>query len=107
MSCSITNPLGCVSSAASSVAGDAFSSIAHDFAKAADGTINWLWGQMGSSTSVHLGGAGFNLDASAPPPPAGTSRRASACTRYTMTRTACAGRFQRRKPRSAALLWIN
>src|ERR1700733_11110073 len=62
MACSITHPLGCVSSAASSVAGDAFSSIAHDFAKAADSAINWLWGQMGSSTAVHLGGAGFNLD---------------------------------------------
>ena len=62
MSCSITNPLDCVTSAAKSVAGDAFSAIAHDFGKAADSTINWLWGQLSSATAVHLGGPGFTLD---------------------------------------------
>jgi type IV secretion system protein TrbL len=62
MSCSITDPLGCLSSAAKSVAGDAFSAIAHDFAKAADSTINWLWGQLTQATSVQLGGPGFDLD---------------------------------------------
>jgi hypothetical protein len=62
VSCSITNPLDCVTSAAKSVAGDAFSAIAHDFGKAADSTINWLWGQLSSATAVHLGGPGFTLD---------------------------------------------
>jgi hypothetical protein len=62
MACSITDPASCFSSVASSVAGDAFSSIAHDFARAADSTINWLWTQVGTATSVHLGGAAFSLD---------------------------------------------
>ncbi len=62
MACSITNPGGCVSDVAKSVAGDAFSSIAHDFGKAADSTINWLWGQLSGASSVHLGGPGFDLD---------------------------------------------
>ena len=62
MACSVTNPLGCVSSAAKSVAGDAFSSIAHHFAKAADSTINWLWSQLSTATAVHLGGKAFDLD---------------------------------------------
>lgn len=62
MPCSITSPLSCLSSAAKSVAGDAFSAIAHDFAKAADSTINWLWSQMSQATAVHLGGRGFDLD---------------------------------------------
>jgi hypothetical protein len=51
-----------VSSAAKSVAGDAFSAIAHDFGQTADSTINWLWGQLSDATAVHLGGQGFNLD---------------------------------------------
>lgn len=62
MSCSVLNPVGCMSDAAKSVAGDAFSSIAHDFGKAADSTINWLWSQLSQATAVHLGGPGFNLD---------------------------------------------
>ena len=62
MSCSITDPLGCMSDVAKSAAGDAFSSIAHDFGQAADSTINWLWGQLSDATAVHLGGPGFNLD---------------------------------------------
>ncbi len=62
MSCSITDPLGCLSSAAKSVAGDAFAAIAHDFGNAADSTINWLWGQLSDATAVRLGGPGFNLD---------------------------------------------
>lgn len=62
MACSITDPLGCVSSVAQSTANDAFSSIAHDFGNAADSTINWLWGQLSDATAVHLGGAGFDLD---------------------------------------------
>lgn len=62
MSCSITDPMGCMSDAAKSVAGDAFSSIAHDFGQAADSTINWLWGQLSQATAVSLGGPGFHLD---------------------------------------------
>ena len=62
MACSITNPLDCVSDVAKSAAGDAFSSIAHDFGNAADSTINWLWGQLSDATAVHLGGTGFDLD---------------------------------------------
>jgi type IV secretion system protein TrbL len=62
LACSITDPLGCVSDVAKSAAGDAFSSIAHDFGNAADSTINWLWGQLSDATAVHLGGAGFDLD---------------------------------------------
>lgn len=62
MACSVTNPLDCVSDVAKSAAGDAFSSIAHDFGNAADSTINWLWGQLSDATAVHLGGAGFDLD---------------------------------------------
>jgi hypothetical protein len=62
LACSLTDPVGCVSDAAKSVAGDAFSSIAHDFGQAADSTINWLWGQLSSATSVQLSGPGFKLD---------------------------------------------
>jgi len=51
-----------VADAAKSAAGDAFQSIAHDFAKAADSATNWLWSQLGSATAVHLGGTGFTLD---------------------------------------------
>jgi hypothetical protein len=47
---------------AKSAAGDAFSSIAHDFAKTADSAVNWFWGQTSNATAVRLGGAGFNLD---------------------------------------------
>jgi hypothetical protein len=62
VSCGITNPLDCISGAAKSVAGDAFDAIAHDFAQAADSTINWLWGQLSQATAVHLGGRAFELD---------------------------------------------
>ncbi len=65
MPCTLATPLDCVSTlqgAAKSVAGDAFSSIAHDFANAADSTINWLWAQMAQATAVHLGGPAFGLD---------------------------------------------
>jgi hypothetical protein len=56
------NPVDCVTGVAKSVAGDAFDSIAHDFGKAADAAVNWLWAQIGSATTVHLGGQGFALD---------------------------------------------
>lgn len=61
-SCSFLDPLSCFGDAASSVAGDAFDGIARDFARAADATINWLWGELSSATAVHLGGPGFGLD---------------------------------------------
>jgi type IV secretion system protein TrbL len=62
MGCSITDPLSCLDSAAKSVAGDAFTSIAHDFGTVADSAINWLWAQISSAAAVNLGGAGFGLD---------------------------------------------
>jgi len=62
MPCSLFDPTGCATSIAKSVAGDAFSAIATDFAKAADSVTNWMWGQMSSATAVHLGGQGFDLD---------------------------------------------
>jgi type IV secretion system protein TrbL len=62
VACAPWNPAGCASDIAKSVAGDAFSSIAHDFANAADSATNWLWGQIGTATSIHLGGPGFSLD---------------------------------------------
>ncbi len=62
MACSIADPLGCLDSAAKSVAGDAFASIAHDFGTVADSAINWLWAQISSAAAVSLGGPGFNLD---------------------------------------------
>jgi hypothetical protein len=62
VSCSITNPVDCVTSAAKSVAGDVFSQIAHDFGEAAASTINWLWGQLSQASAVQLSGKGFELD---------------------------------------------
>jgi len=66
MGCSTTSPWDCVTSitghAASSVAKDAFRSIADDFGRVAASAIDWLWSQIGSATSVQLGGAGFDLD---------------------------------------------
>ena len=46
--------------AAKSLAGDAFQSIAKDFATAAGKAATWLWQQIGSSTAVTLGGPGFD-----------------------------------------------
>ncbi len=65
MACNL-NPLhfslgGCVSSAAKSVAGDAFDSIARSFGHAAQSATRWLWGQINTATAVHLGGAGFSI----------------------------------------------
>jgi hypothetical protein len=62
VSCVPWNPVGCASDIAKSVAGDAFDSIAHDFAKAADSAVNWLWAQTSTATAIHLGGSGFQLD---------------------------------------------
>jgi hypothetical protein len=61
---SIANPLnwltGALGGAAKSLAGDAFQSIAKDFASAAGKASTWLWQQIGSSTAVSLGGPGFD-----------------------------------------------
>ena len=51
---------GALGSAAKSLAGDAFQSIAKDFASAAGKASTWLWQQIGSSTAVSLGGPGFD-----------------------------------------------
>ena len=53
----VTCLAGTVSKAA---AVDVFGSIAHDFATAADSTINWLWAQMSDATAIRLGGTAFN-----------------------------------------------
>jgi hypothetical protein len=45
-----------------SVATSVFSGIATAFGNTADSAINWLWGQLSSSTTVSLGGANFELD---------------------------------------------
>jgi type IV secretion system protein TrbL len=65
MSCEWYNPLSygsCASDVAKSAAGDAFNAIAESFGQAADHAVSWLWGQLGSATTVHLGGAGFGLE---------------------------------------------
>jgi hypothetical protein len=62
VACAPWNPIGCAASLAKSAAGDAFSSIAHDFGHMADSAVNWLWAQTSDATSVRLGGAGFHLD---------------------------------------------
>ncbi|MDA8044771.1 MAG: hypothetical protein M0Z30_05965 [Actinomycetota bacterium] len=62
MTCSPLDPTACVTDIAKSVATNTFTSIANDFAKAADSATNWLWNQLDASTAVHLGGAGFDLD---------------------------------------------
>ena len=52
------DPLSCVTDlaggAASSISGDFFGAIAKDFAQAADGATQWLWGQIGSASVVAL-----------------------------------------------------
>ena len=63
MSCAPWDPTGCASDIAKSVAGDAFGSIAKDFAKAAGSAVDWLWGQTSTATSIHLAGASFSVDA--------------------------------------------
>jgi hypothetical protein len=66
MSCSITDPGGCLTSlagkAASSIADSAFKSIAHDFGQAASATVNWLWQQISDATTLTLSGRAFDLD---------------------------------------------
>ncbi|HET9072098.1 MAG TPA: hypothetical protein VFN60_09310 [Acidimicrobiales bacterium] len=63
MSCNVLHPVGCAASLAKTAAGDAFSSIAHDFAKTAASAVDWLWAQLGQATAIQLSGPGFRLDA--------------------------------------------
>jgi hypothetical protein len=62
MACAPWNPVGCAAALAKTAAGDAFSSIAHDFGHMADSAVNWLWAQTDDATALHLDGAGFHLD---------------------------------------------
>jgi hypothetical protein len=62
MACAPWNPIGCAASLAKTAAGDAFSSIAHDFGHMADAAVNWLWAQTNDATAVRLGGTGFHVD---------------------------------------------
>jgi type IV secretion system protein TrbL len=48
------NPLCRINDIATSAAGDAFSNIAGWFGKAASDATTWLWGEIGSATSVNL-----------------------------------------------------
>lgn len=64
MACLPWDPQGCAADIVKSAASDAFSSIAHDFGHVAGSAVNWLWAQTSDATTVHLGGAGFNLDLS-------------------------------------------
>jgi len=61
--CDVLHPLGCAGGIAKAAAGDAFASIAHDFASTAASAVDWLWGQLGQATAVQLSGSGFRLDA--------------------------------------------
>jgi type IV secretion system protein TrbL len=63
LSCNVLHPVGCAASLAKTAAGDAFSSIAHDFAKTAASAVDWLWAQLGQATAIQLSGPGFRLDA--------------------------------------------
>jgi hypothetical protein len=62
VSCAPWDLTGCAGDLAKSIAGDAFSSIAHDFGQAAGSAVNWLWAQTSSASAVHLGGSGFDVD---------------------------------------------
>ncbi len=65
MACEWYNPATygqCAGDVAKSAAGDAFNAIAQSFGDAADHAVSWLWGQVSAATTVHLGGAGFNLE---------------------------------------------
>ncbi|MST32023.1 hypothetical protein GHK86_04690, partial [Acidimicrobiaceae bacterium USS-CC1] len=61
MPCNLLHPLGCAASIAKAAAGDAFASIAHDFASTAASAVDWLWSQLGQATAVQLSGPGFHL----------------------------------------------
>src|ERR1700722_17572832 len=62
VSCAPWDLTGWAGGLAKVIAGDAFSSIAHDFGQAAGSAVNWLWAQTSSASAIHLGGSGFDLD---------------------------------------------
>jgi type IV secretion system protein TrbL len=66
MGCSLTDPVGCLTSlaggAAGSIADSAFSDIAKDFADAAGSAVNWLWNQISGATAISLTGPAFAKD---------------------------------------------
>lgn len=53
------NPLDCVGDVVTTVAGDAFDSIARKFGQLADAAVTWLWHQISVATAVRLTGPGF------------------------------------------------
>ena len=57
--CQVVSSIGHLGS---SVTNSVFSSVATAFGNTADSAINWLWGQMSSSTSISFGGTNFELD---------------------------------------------
>ena len=66
MGCSLTDPVGCLTSlaggAAGSIADSAFSDIAKDFADAAGSAVTWLWNQISGATAISLTGPAFGKD---------------------------------------------
>ena len=66
MGCSLTDPVGCLTSlaggAAGSIADSAFSDIAKNFANAAGSAVNWLWNQISGATAISLTGPAFGKD---------------------------------------------
>lgn len=66
MGCSVTDPVGCltslVGSAAGSIADSAFSHIAQDFADAAGSAVTWLWNQISGATAISFSGPAFGKD---------------------------------------------
>jgi type IV secretion system protein TrbL len=66
MGCSLTDPVGCLTSlaggAAGSIADSAFSDIAKNFADAAGSAVNWLWNQISGATAISLSGPAFGKD---------------------------------------------
>jgi type IV secretion system protein TrbL len=66
MGCSLTDPVGCLTSlaggAAGSIADSAFSDIAKNFADAAGSAVNWLWNQISGATAISLTGPAFGKD---------------------------------------------
>jgi type IV secretion system protein TrbL len=66
MGCSLTDPVGCLTSlaggAAGSIADSAFNDIAKDFANAAGSAVNWLWNQISGATAISLSGPTFGKD---------------------------------------------
>lgn len=62
MACNVTDAFGCLGFVGRTVAGDAFSSVANAFGRAAKDCVGWLWQTMGAATAVRLGGPGWGRD---------------------------------------------